>query len=177
MLERQPGNRKDSGSFISRTKNRWTVLFLQNSDMSPLRFGVRCAHHTFFPPLSFSFAQFQQGRPVKTSPTEDKNTLFVGNIPTDVTQHELQTIITSLCGPSVVSVELKIGPPPQCLSRGRISSPFPLILCAFLSFSPSLLKGFCFVTFDNHDNADRARKLLQQQVIRVFFFFSFLSFV
>lgn len=121
--------------------------------------------------MSFSFAQFQQGRPVKTSPTEDKNTLFVGNIPTDVTQHELQTIITSLCGPSVVSVELKIGPPPQCLSRGRISSPFPLILCAFLSFSPSLLKGFCFVTFDNHDNADRARKLLQQQVIRVFFFF------
>ncbi len=79
-----------------------------------------------------------RGKQTFTKPAVEKTTLFVGNLPTHLKESEIADIITKIVGP-VQQVTLKTGPPPECQSR-----------------------GFCFVQFDTHHNANRAFKTLSR---------------
>jgi len=82
------------------------------------------------------------GRPCRVNPSDDKNTLFVGNLAPEMNEQQVRVEIESLVGP-VMHIELKTGPPPTFTSR-----------------------GFAFVTFNDRDTADNAKRILQQKVIR-----------
>jgi len=74
--------------------------------------------------------------------SEQKTTLFVGNIPKTLTVKDVHDSLYQLC-PANMEVELKTGPPPACESR-----------------------GFAFVTFGNHQTADKSRKVLVSAAIK-----------
>jgi len=74
--------------------------------------------------------------------SEQKTTLFVGNIPKNMNAKEVYDSLAQLIGPNI-DVELKTGPPPTCESR-----------------------GFAFVTFGNHQAADKGRKVLSSSSIK-----------
>jgi len=85
-----------------------------------------------------------QGRPCRVSRSEQKNTLFVGNLPVEMNQQEIFEAMTNILGHGLIThIELKTGPPPSYDSR-----------------------GFCFLQFTSHQRADACRKLLQQNNIR-----------
>jgi RNA recognition motif-containing protein len=72
----------------------------------------------------------------------EKTTLFVGNLPHDMNEAELRQAFQSKVG-NFTNFELKTGPPPQCASR-----------------------GFCFVSFADHQAAENARKILCRTTLR-----------
>jgi RNA recognition motif-containing protein len=84
----------------------------------------------------------QKGRPCRVSISEQKNTLFVGNLPVDMNQEEIAAALTNVFGPGA-DIELKTGPPPAYESR-----------------------GFCFAQFTTHQRAEAARKLLLQATVK-----------
>jgi len=80
-----------------------------------------------------------KGRPCRVSFSEQRTTLFIGNLPMELSQQEIQQEFFKLLGTGVItSCELKTGPPPNFDSR-----------------------GFCFLTLSSHQKADQARKQLQ----------------
>jgi len=85
-----------------------------------------------------------RGRPCRVKLSEYKNVLFIGNIPTDLSEEEVLDAIKRLCAPitTEIVVELKTGPPPQRKSR-----------------------GFCFATFLKHPVADACKKILSVATI------------
>lgn len=92
----------------------------------------------------FSSNLMIKGKVCKVCPSEQKNTLFVGNLPLEMTKSEVEKSISDLIGPGlIVNLELKTGPPPNFGSR-----------------------GFCFVQFTTHTRADQARKILIQSTIK-----------
>eukprot|EP01116_Phalansterium_solitarium_P021004 TRINITY_DN6387_c0_g1_i2.p1 TRINITY_DN6387_c0_g1~~TRINITY_DN6387_c0_g1_i2.p1 ORF type:complete len:351 (+),score=72.59 TRINITY_DN6387_c0_g1_i2:145-1197(+) len=85
-----------------------------------------------------------KGRPSKVSISEQKNTLFIGNLPSELNQEGVRAAIEEIVGKQQISgVELKTGPPPAYESR-----------------------GFCFVQFINHQLADAGRKKLVNASIK-----------
>jgi RNA recognition motif-containing protein len=82
-----------------------------------------------------------KGRPCRVRP-EQKTTLFVGNIPKNLNVKEVHDALYNFVG-AQMEVELKTGPPPTSESR-----------------------GFAFVTFGNHQTADKSRKTLVASAIK-----------
>jgi ELAV like protein 2/3/4 len=66
----------------------------------------------------------------------EKSTLFVGNIPQHLKEDELREALSEEIG-KINKLVLKTYPPPSCASR-----------------------GFCFLTFDTHREAENARRIL-----------------
>jgi len=85
-----------------------------------------------------------RGRPIKVKPSEHKNTLFIGNLSSEINEDQLRSCLQVLCGTIVndMEVTLKTGPPPACKSR-----------------------GFCFVKFPNYQLAEAAKKILNKATI------------
>ncbi|XP_049852200.1 heterogeneous nuclear ribonucleoprotein A0-like [Schistocerca gregaria] len=85
------------------------------------------------------------GQPAKVKPSDNKQTLFIGNVPMNMSSEELKAALLELCKgiTTCIQVELKSS-----------------------SSSGSLSRGFCFVTFDSYETAEAAKKVLMSAIVR-----------
>lgn len=86
-----------------------------------------------------------KGRACRVNLPDEKNTLWINNIPLELNEAEVKQELQNLLPSNIVltEIELKTGPAPDYASR-----------------------GFAFVTFENHDVADQARKILSKSNIK-----------
>lgn len=84
---------------------------------------------------------FSKGTTIKLA--GNMNTLFVGNLPPDMGDTEVQEALRGIVGPGFTDFDLKKTPPPASASR-----------------------GFCFISFPTREGAEDARRLLQSSAIR-----------
>jgi RNA recognition motif-containing protein len=86
--------------------------------------------------------QLISDRACRVNPSDDQNTLFVGNLAVDLDESQVCQEIGSLVT-NVTHIELKTGPPPTFQSR-----------------------GFAFVTFNDRQAAEEAKCILSTKSIR-----------
>lgn len=86
-----------------------------------------------------------RGRPVRVRPADDKTVLWVSSLPNDLNENESREALSALLPSNLIMThfELKTGPPPLHQSR-----------------------GFAFVSFETHDAADQARRILSKGVLK-----------
>lgn len=86
-----------------------------------------------------------KGRSCRVNLPDEKNTLWINNLPLELNEAEVKQELQNLLPSNIVltEIELKTGPAPDYASR-----------------------GFAFVTFENHDLADQARKIFSKSSIK-----------
>eukprot|EP00028_Trichosphaerium_sp_Am-I-7-wt_P010499 CAMPEP_0168523668 /NCGR_PEP_ID=MMETSP0405-20121227/10134_1 /TAXON_ID=498012 /ORGANISM="Trichosphaerium sp, Strain Am-I-7 wt" /LENGTH=504 /DNA_ID=CAMNT_0008545613 /DNA_START=44 /DNA_END=1558 /DNA_ORIENTATION=- len=86
-----------------------------------------------------------KGRPCKVKKSEQKTVLFVGNLPIEMNEPDVNQAISELTQSVTTEfrLELKKGPPPEFKSR-----------------------GFCFITYHSHELADACKKILYESYLK-----------